>query len=170
MARRVFAAVTYTPTATADTIALTNATYQAINGGGAAQVINVKQIRCLGQAVASAVNIMQFARNSTVGVTPTALAAPNSDGPLHTATAALAVVPVTYVAAGTGPLRSAVTTLPRLNLSFNAYGGTSLWDAAELEGGAWVLVGNATSVESSLSAFTGGNVGLMGSHIIYEPL
>jgi hypothetical protein len=115
------------------------------------------------------VNIMQFARNLTVATTPTALAAPNGDGPLSGASAALAAPPVTYVAAATGPQRTNTALTARLNLSFNAFGGIVKWFANR--GEEWQIIGTSVSVApSSLSAFTGGNVGLMGAYIVYEPL
>jgi len=169
MARRIFQAASYTPTATADASALANATYQSIAAGSATQVFRVKEIQCGGQATASAVNIMMFARNLTAATTPTALAAPNGDGPMSGATAALAAPPVTYTAAATGPQRTNTALTARLNLSFNAFGGIVKWFANL--GEEWEIIGTSVSVApSSLSAFTGGNVGLMGSHIIYEPL
>lgn len=168
MAKRSFSVATYTPTATADTTAMANATYQSIGASGATAGLNVIEIFIGGQASASSINLMQFARDSTLSATPTALAGPNSDGPLNSLTAALAAVPITCVAAATGPSRSAVTTSARLNLSMNAFGGIIRWVAAP--GEEWGIVGVTVSIsESSLSAYTGGSVGAIGSHIIYEP-
>ena len=167
MAKRVFNVVSWTPTAQADGV-LTGA-YQAITGGGASQLLNVMEIFEGGQAAATAVNAMTFARSSTVGITPTALAVPNSDGPMHGSTAALAVVPVTYVAAATAPNRSPAVTVARLGLSFNPFGGVVRWLAAP--GEEWTIVGNAVNVsESVLSAQNVSTAGLMGSHIVYEPI
>jgi hypothetical protein len=166
MAKRVFNVVSWTPTAQVDQV-LTGA-FQAIIGGSATQTINVIEIYQGGQAAATAVNAMTFARSSTVGITPTALAVPNSDGPMHGATAALAAVPVTYVAAATAPNRSPAATIARLNLSFNPFGGIVRWLAAP--GEEWTIVGNAVNVsESVLSAQNVGTAGLEGSMIIYEP-
>jgi hypothetical protein len=168
MAKRSFSAATWTPTATADTTALANSTFMSIGASGATAGLNVLEIYLGGQATSSAVNIMQFARDSTLIGTPTALAAPNSDGPLNTMTAALAAVPITAVAGGTSPQRSAATTAARLSLTFNAFGGIVRWVAAP--GEEWGIVGVTVNVsESSLSAYTGGSVGLMGSHVVYEP-
>lgn len=170
MARRVFQAATYTPTATADATALGSSTYQSIEAGSATQMININEIQIGGQAPsASSPCIMMFARNLTAATTPTALAAPNGDGPLNGATAALAIPPVTYTAAATGPQRTNTATTARLNLSVNAYGGIVKWFANP--GEEWVIIGTSVSIApSSLSAYTGGSVGLIGSHIIYEPL
>lgn len=168
MAKRTFAAANWTPTATADTTALTNATYQAIKGGSGTQKIDVLEVMISGLAGASSPTIIQLARASTIETTPTALASPNQDGPMDPATAALAAVPVSFVAAATGPQRSAVTTDAKLNLALNAFGGILRWNAAPTQ--QWNQVGNtASGGESILSAFTGGTVGAISSHIMYEP-
>jgi hypothetical protein len=55
-----------------------------------------------------------------------------------------------------------------LNLSFNAFGGIVRWVAAP--GQEIGMLGNTASLgEISLSAYTGGTPGLMGSHFILEP-
>lgn len=168
MAKRSFQVPTFTPTATADTTNLANGTYMSVGASGATAGLNVLEIYLGGQHTASAAMLTMFARDSTLVATPTALAAPASDGPLDTRTAALAAVPITATAAGTAPQRSAVTTSARLNLSFNAFGGIVRWVAAP--GEEWGITGVTVSVsESSLSNFTGGAAGLIGAHIIYEP-
>lgn len=170
MAKRVFQSTTFTPTATADNTAMTNATYMAIGAGSATQMLNVIEIYEGGQASASAVNIMQFARDLVLGATPTALAGGSGagDGPLNGATAALAAPVLTFIAATTGPSRTNTGTTARLNLTFNAFGGVVRWVAAP--GEEWTIIGTTVSIsESSLSAFTGGSVGAMGAHIVYEP-
>ena len=111
---------------------------------------------------------MQLARASTVETTPTALASPNSDGPVHPSTAALAAPPVSFVAAATGPQRSAVTSDAKLDLSLNAFGGVVRWLAQQ--GAEFSQLGNTASLgETILSAFTGGTVGAISAHIMYEP-
>lgn len=169
MAKRIFQVPTYTPTATADTTNLANNTFMAIGASGATAGLNVIEIYEGGQASASSINIMMFARDSTLAGTPTALSAPVSDGPMDTRTAALAAVPITYnFVTTTPPQRSALTSAARLNLSLNTFGGIVRWVAAP--GEEWGITGVTVSVsESSLSAFTGGSAGLMGSHIVYEP-
>jgi hypothetical protein len=167
MAKRVFQVTTWTPAAQADGV-LTGS-FQALIGGSASQQLEVVEIYEYGQAAASAVNAMTFARSSTVGITPTALAVPNSDGPLHGATAALAAVPISYVAAATAPNRSPAATVARLSLGFNAFGGICKWQSGPKE--EWTIVGNAVNVsESVISAQNTGTPGAMGSHIVYEPL
>lgn len=167
MAKRVFDQVTWTPTALADGV-ITGG-FQALKGGTATQINVIMEIYEGGQAGASSVNAMTLAYSSTLGITPTTLAVPNSDGPLHGSTAALAAPSVAYVAAATGPNRSPAVTLPRLNLTFNSFGGIVRWVAAP--GEEWTMVGNAVNGgEVVLSAQNVGTAGAMGSHIIYEPL
>jgi len=168
MAKRIFQAVNFTPTATADTTAHANATYMALKGGSSTQLIDIMELDISGVAGASSPTILQLARVSTVETTPTALAAPNSDGPAHPATAALAAAPVSFVAAAAGPQRAATTTDARLNVALNAFGGIMRWTASEYA--RWSQLGNTASLgESLLSAFTGGTPGAMSAHIIYEP-
>ena len=147
MAKRIFSNATWTPTATADTTNLANSTFMSIGASGATASLNVTEIYIGGQATSSAVNIMQFARDSTVVAIPTALAAPAADGPVNTATAALAAVSITCVQAGTVPQRSAATTAARLNLSHNAFGGIVRWVA--YPGEEWGITGVTVNVSES---------------------
>jgi hypothetical protein len=168
MAKRAFHANNWTPTATADGAAHANATYQALKGGSTTQLINIVEVSISGLAAASSIGIFQLARASTIETTPTALASPNSDGPMHPSTAALAAPAVAFVAAAAGPQRSAVTTDAKLELGLNAFGGIYRWQAAP--GEEWGQIGNTASLgESVLSNFTGGGTGAVSSHIIYEP-
>jgi hypothetical protein len=166
--KRLFQVNTFDPTALADTAAMTNALYMAL-AGTATTGVAVSEIYMGGQATASAVKIMQFARHSTVAITPTALAAPNADGPLLNMSTQPASGAVSFVAAATGPQRSAVITTAKLNLSMNAFGGIVRWMAQP--GGEWLIAGVAVNLsESSLSNFTGGAAGAIGAHIAYENL
>lgn len=168
MAKRTFSVVNWTPTAAADATALPSSTYMGLKGGSATQLLTVLEIMVSGFAGASSPTILQLARAGTVETTPTALAAPNSDGPMHPSTAALAAPPVSFVAAATGPQRSSATTDARLDMGLNAFGGIKRWVAAP--GAEFVILGNAASAgEAILSAYTGGTVGAISSHIEYEP-
>lgn len=168
MAKNVFSNTNWTPTATADTVAITGG-FMALKGGSTTQRLEVGEIYMAGNANSiNSPTFMQLGRSSTLGITPTALASPNSDGPMDPNTAALALPAVSYVAAGTGPQRSGVITVARLNLGINALGGIVRWVAAFRE--EWIIFGNAvTAGESNLSAFTGGTPGALNSHIVYEP-
>lgn len=168
MAKRSASVDSFTPTATADTTNLADNTYFGlIQGGSATQRINILEVELGGQAGASAPSIMVLGRDSTVGATVIA-GTGFRDAALDAATAALAAAPVTGRSATTDPQRSS-TLGHLLNLSFNAFGGIIRWLAAP--GEEISIVGNTASLgEVSLSAFTGGTPGLMGGHIIYEPL
>lgn len=169
MAQRVFHAPNFTPTAQADTSALTNATYMALKGGSSTQVVRISEVAGMGLAGASGAMIMQLARASTLETTPTALAAPNSDGGKNPSITALSSGPVvSFVAAATGPQRSATVTDPKLELNFNAFGGIFRWQVPR--GEEWIQVGNtAPAGESIYSQFTGGSANAISAHLVYEP-
>jgi hypothetical protein len=174
MSRRLFSVPSYTPTATADTIALANGTYMALGAGSATTAIFVSEIFIQGLGTSSTnVNNNVWARDSTLGVTPTALAAPASDGPAPGPLAsALTTVPLSFTAAGTGPLRSAVTTAARLMMSINALGGIARWKPADLSEAWWIMGTTASVSESTLSASTaaGTTSAAQSTSIMYEPL
>lgn len=165
MAKRSMQVTTYTPTAVANAANMTDALYGGvIQGGTATQRINIIEVMETGQAGASTPTLNVLARDSTIGVT--SAASTHVDSPLDASTAALATPPVVGNGfSGTKPQRG-VSHL--LNLAFNAFGGLVRWVAAP---GEEITVITATQPlgEISLSAFTGGTTGLMGSHVIYEP-
>lgn len=166
MALRTLSITAFTPTATADTTNIADTTYLAIQGGSSTQKIRVEEIYMGGQAGASSPTFMLLSRDSTVGAT-LSLGSGCTDAAMDPATAALAAAPGAFNTATTKPQRS--STLHLLNLTFNAFGGLVRWNASpnERELG---LVGNTASLgELSLSAFTGGTVGAIGAHLIYEP-
>jgi len=157
---------TWTPVAVADTVNYTDNGYVALIGGSTTQVLKISEIYEGGQASVTSPMIMLFSRDSTIEITPTALGAGQSLAALDPASAALAAPPIYFTASTTKPQRSA--TLGLLNLSFNAWGGVVCWKSAQ--GEELLMLGNTASFgEASLSAYTGGTMGLMGSHIIFEP-
>lgn len=166
MAKRSLSLTTFTPTATADTTNLVDATYfGVIQGGSATQKVAILEVYLGGQAGSSAPSIMVLARDSTVAGT-VSLGTGQNDAALDASTAALAAPTVVGNTATIKPQRS--SSLKLLNLSFNAFGGIVRWVAAP--GEEIYTIGNTASLgEVSLSAFTGGTTGLMGGHIIYEP-
>ena len=168
MAKRSFSVDVVTPTATADSAALLDTTHcGAMVGGSATQRNVISEIYLGGQAGASAPTIMVFGFNSTAGVTHTN-SATGREAPLDSTTAALALPADIGNTTATDPQRSA-TVGHVLNLSFNAFGGIVRWLAAPGEEIGMVdLVADTGSV--SLSAFTGGTPGALGSHIIFETL
>ena len=166
MAKRIQSITTFTPTATADTANLVDATYTAIvQGGTTTQKVNILEIYQGGQAGSSTPTFMLLSRDTTIAVT-VSQSAGGTDAPLDASTAALAAPAVVGSTANTKPQRSSSAHL--LNLSFNAFGGIVRWVAAP--GEEISIIGNTQPLgEVSLSAFTGGTPGLMGSHVIYEP-
>ena len=153
---------TWTPVAVADTTNFTDAGHMSLQGGTSTQRINVLEVYMGGQAGASSPSIMLLARHSTVGITLSV----GRFAALDAATAALGTNPILFNTSTTKPQRSA--TLSLLNLSFNAFGGIVRWVYAQ--GEEVGMLGNTASLgELSLSAFTGGTPGLMGSHLILEP-
>jgi hypothetical protein len=171
MAARNFSAGQFTPTATGDATNLANGTYMAIQGGSGTQRINVLEVLITGESNSNSPTFLQLAHDSQVAVGMTALAAPYSEGPQDPATAALAAVPQSSVAQGTtAPQRSNATTLSRLRFSFNAFGGIVKWNPWQQNMSFTILGNTASNGEASLSAFTGGTVGQISAHIIYEPL
>jgi hypothetical protein len=173
MARRIVAMTTLTPTATADTTNLVDATYpMLLQGGSATQVNWIWEVSVVGQAASSSSpTFMLLSADSTVATGTATRLAGQTDAPLNPATAALGSVVITSNQfATTKPQRSA--TLHYANCSVNAFGGVYFWRANRLEE-CFVIAGNAAPAtglagEVSLSAFTGGTPGAIGAHIIYE--
>lgn len=167
MAKRVVSVTTITPTATADTTNLVDASYpNIIQGGSSTQRNRVWEIYLGGQAGSSTPTFMVLGRDSQVASGSNTNGTGQNDAALEAATAALAAPALTGNSNATNkPQRS--STLKLLNLSFNAFGGIVRWVAAPEE--VIDIVGNSASLgEVSLSAFTGGTPGAMGTHMIYE--
>jgi len=165
MSRRSLAVRTLTPTVFADTTNLTNDEYLAlIQGGSALQEVLISEVQLGGQAGASSPSIIVGGMNSTVGTS--VVVGISEDAPVHGATEALSNPTAAGVSATILPQRSA-TLGHVLQLSFNAFGGIVRWLAPP--GGEIGIVGLITNTGSfSLSAFTGGTIGLMSSHVIFE--
>lgn len=167
MSKFILQTTSLTPTATADAATtLANGTYLgAIQGGSSTQRVNILEVYLGGQAGASSPSIITLARDVVVGATLTGLTASTQTNAILEASGSQTFTTI-FFAATTPPQRS--TTLHLLNLSFNAFGGIVRWVAAP--GEEISIVGNTQPLgEVSLSAYTGGTTGLMGSHIIYEP-
>lgn len=172
MAKRIFttggSTMIWTPSAHGSAAA--SSCFMAAKGGATTQIIDVLEVMISGMATASTVAAMMLAYSSTLGITPTALASPGSDGPLVVNATAISSVVVTYFAAGTGPVPSNSVTLPKLNLGLNLFGGIIRWNAAPTQ--QWTQVGNAVSGGETVlwnSSTHGGSAGLANAHIIYEP-
>ena len=169
MSKRSFASNNWTTgTGTADNAQVTSGSYQSLDPGSASQMIQVQEIYVGGLSTASAVQNLQFRRTGTAGTGgASALASPNSDGPINTFAAAITTVPLAAVAYVTNqPIPSNTVTLARLNLAMNAFGGIVRWVAAP--GEEWWMVGTAAGQATTLSNNTGSGTGTVSSHIIYE--
>jgi hypothetical protein len=167
MAKRSFAHINWTPGATADATTLA-AGYMALKGGSATQLIDILEFTAEGMAGASNPTPLILGYDSTIGTTPTALGTPDSDGPMNPATAALALPPVSYVAATTNPQRSSSTSSPKLTWGINAFGGIIRYNISPTQ--QISILGSGTSTgEISISCYTGGTPGLIQSHLLYEP-
>lgn len=168
MAKRAFAANNWTTgTGTADNAQVTTSQYQSL-AVAASQLAQVQEIYIGGTATASAVQNMQFRRTGTAGTGgASALASPNSDGPLNTFAAAITTAPTAAVAYVTNqPIPSNTTTFARLNLAMNSFGGIVRWVAAP--GEEWWLIGAGANQDTTLSNNTGSGSSTVSSHIIYE--
>ena len=169
MARRIVAVTTITPTATADTTNLVDATYPfLIQGGTSTQLVKLWEVSINGQAASSSSpTFMILSRDSTVAVT-NSNGTGQTDAAMDPATAALTAAVLTGNTNTTKPQRS--SSLHLMNCSLNAFGGVYFWRANRLEECTSVLGNGTTNGEISLSAFTGGTPGAVGVHGIYEPL
>jgi hypothetical protein len=171
MARRIVSCTTLTPTAFADTTNMTNGAYPfMLQGGTATQLNKVWEISIAGQAPSSSSpTIMLLSRDSQVATGANSNGTGVTDAAIDPATAALAAPAFTgNINATALPQRS--STLHLANCSLNAFGGVYFWRANRLEECFSVLGNTASLGEVSLSAFTGGTPGLVGSHMIYESL
>ena len=172
MARRIISVTTLTPTPTADTTNLTSAGFPFfLQGGSLTQQIKLHEISLSGQAASSSSpTFMILSRNSTV-VAPSAsnsFASGGMDAAMDPATAALTAVPITGNQI-TSILPQRSSTLHLMNCSLNAFGGVYFWRANKWDECPTVLGNTASFGEMSLSAFTGGTAGALGTHAIYEP-
>ena len=169
MARRIVSVTTQTPTATADTTNLVDATYPfLLLGTSSTQTTKVWEISISGQAASSSSpTFMLLSRDSTVSATNSS-GAGQTDQAIDPATAALASAVLTGNSNTTKPQRSQSGHLA--NCSLNAFGGVYFWRANRLEE-CFSMVGSSAPLgELSLSAFTGGTTGACGFHLIYETL
>lgn len=171
MARRIVAVTTITPTATADATNLVDATYPNIlQGGSGTQLNKIWEVSLNGQAASSSSpTFMLLSRDSGVATGSNTNGTGQTDAAIDPATAALAAIALTGNSNATNkPQRSA--TLHLANCSLNAFGGVYFWRANRLEECFTVLGNTASFGEASLSAFTGGTPGAIGTHMVYESL
>ena len=170
MASFIFNSRSFSPGAgTADTANITNNTGMEIQGAAGTQRTNILEVFVQGESTASAVSLLTLAHDTTIGVTPAALASPNSNGPLSGSTGALAAPVVAAISWTTPPQRATTITLPKVPFSINAFGGVLKWNPWQANM-AFDILGNTQPLgEASLSAFTGSSASAqVSAHIIYE--
>ena len=171
MARRITAETTLSPTATADATNLVDNTYpHVIQGGSATQLVRIFEVSISGQAASSSSpTFMLLSYDSQAGTGANTRGAGQTDTGTDPASAALAAPTLTGNQFATlKPQRSSTAHLA--NCSLNSFGGVYFWRANKIEEAFAVLGNGNTTGEISLSAFTGGTPGLLGSHMIYEAL
>lgn len=171
MARRIASQVTLTPTPTADTADLVDGTYpHLLQGGSATQLNRIWEISESGQAPSSSSpTFMLLSYDSQVATGANTRLAGQTDVAVDAATAALANIALTGNQNATlKPRRDVARHLA--NCSINTFGGVYFWRANRVEECFTVLGNTASLGEVSLSAFTGGTPGAIGSHMIYESL
>lgn len=155
-----------TATAIADTTALTDNNYPyCIQGGTSTQRNLVSEIMIGGEAAASAVAVLKFARSSTASATLVAGTGGKVPVLLDGSGTAPATAPLGGNSASTDPQRS--STLHLLNFSFNMFGGIARWVASP--GYEIAIVGNTASLgDATLSGFTGTGAAATSGHILFE--
>jgi hypothetical protein len=172
MSRRILAMTTITPTAFADNpTTLTNAAYPfAIKGASSTQIINIWEVSINGQAASSSSpTFMLLAYDSVVGTGSQTQGTGGTDTPMNPAFSALSGAPGTgNTYATTPPQRSVSAKL--MNCSVNAFGGVYFWRANRAEECPQINGNTQPNGEVSLSAYTGGTPGAIGTHMIYETL
>ena len=171
MARRIVSVTTQTPTATADTTNLVDATYPfLLKGGSSTQINRIHEVSISGQAASSSSpTFMVLAFDSTVATGTNTNGTGQTDAPMDSSTAALSAAAITGNSnATTKPQRAA--TLHLMNCSLNAFGGVYFWRANKIDECVGVYGNTANIGEVSLSAFTGGTPGACGFHMVYESL
>jgi hypothetical protein len=168
MSKRSFAVNAWTTgTGVADNSLLTTAQYMSL-AIAASQLATLMEVYVGGLSTSSAVQNLQVRRTVTAGTGgASALATPNSDGPMNTFAAAVTTIPTAAVAYVTNqPTPSNATTLARLNLAMNAFGGIVRWVAAP--GEEWWSIGAGANQDYTLSNNTGSGTGTVSSHLVYE--
>lgn len=169
MAKRLFTTAGLTFNAAAAGAALTAVNFMALKAA-ASQLVDVLEVYINGMAVASTLAGFVLKRASTLETTPTALAAPHSDGAMAPFATALSSTVTPFIAAATGPTGSNTVTDATLNLGQNAFGGIIRWNAAPTQ--EWKIFGTAApGIESVLfnSSTAGGANAAANAHIMYEP-
>jgi hypothetical protein len=167
MSIRTVSCLSFTPTATADTTNLADATHLSIQGSTATERIVLQELYIGGQAPsASSPMWMVLARHTTFGAGTVTLGT-NARDAATDATSATGTARGYSAVVTTKPQRSATQAL--LVPTFNAFGGNFKWQPSGVPGKDISLVSATQPLgEFGLSQFTGGTAALIGAHMIYE--
>lgn len=139
--------------------------------GASNQIVDWLEVLISGTASNSAIGGFNVRYSSTLGVSPTALAQPGTDGPMNSLATALSATVTAYFACTTAPVISNAVTLPTLQLGINTFGGILRWNAAPTQ--QWTQFGNAVNGGESVlwnsSTMVTGATTNASAHIMYEP-
>src|SRR5258708_40076305 len=116
MSKRIFQVSSFTPLQQADGV-LAAGSFAALKAGSATDILKIGKVLLEGQATSPAVTATCLARSSTLPITPTALALPNTDSPALTPATTFTTVPVATAAAATAPQRAPAHTISRWYLT-----------------------------------------------------
>lgn len=171
MTKRIFTILNQSWTATATNTGLATTTFAGVQGGASTQSVDILEFKISGMATTSTLGAFQFSCVKVTGGGFSALATPNSDGPLNVNGTSLSSAVNTYVSsASTQPITYNVATTPIIDLSLNTFGGILRWNAAPYQ--QFTLVGNAATAGSAVlfnCSSAGGATSVANVHIIYEP-
>jgi hypothetical protein len=172
MAKRIFNTYNQSWTASAAGSAIAAAaTYMSLTGGSATQVVDILEVAVSGLASASTIGAFQVVPASTAGTGSLTMSAIGTDGPMNTAAGALSAPVLTgNTYATTQPTPSSSSTIARLNVTINMFGGIFRWNAAPTQ--QLTMIGNAVNLGNFVlynSSTGGGATGSANAHIIYEP-
>ena len=177
MAKRIFSTAGQTYGTVNLGTAPTTGQYMAMVGSSTTQVTDINEVLITGTASASTIGAFTWCPISVAQTGgATALASPNSDGPMQSN--ATPVVNTTFVAAATTqPTPASTLTASRINLGLNTFGGIIRWNAAPTQ--QYTLIGNAifaagppvlfgqamlVNMTQGTGASTTANI-----HVMYEP-
>jgi hypothetical protein len=172
MAKRIFNtyAQSWTASAAGSAIAAA-ATYMALIGGSTTQIVDIDEVLISGTAAASTIGAFELVPASTLETGARSNSAIATDGSMIVNASALSSPAIAFnTAATTQPTPSSSSTVPRVNLTLNTFGGIIRWNAAPTQ--QVTMIGNALNLGEFVlyNSSTGNGVTTTANaHIIYEP-
>jgi hypothetical protein len=164
MARYSLTFQSQTTAAVADTTALTTLKYTALGGNSGTMQLKVNEVQSGGEASSAAVQVLVFARDTTVAAT--SLTSVGLNNALMDATStAPGTLALFSNSSTTFPQRSATQHL--IQHSYNAFGGLARWQARQ--GEEITIIGNTQPLGECTYSGNTNTVGApISGHIIYE--